>query len=544
MSVPSPTPQASNPVTMAELDQACATLGVEMADAEKEDYRALLGGFHDAAEALMALPDVVPAVDLARFPREHVHPPDPEANAHGAWAWRCSIKDQSTERKKPGLLAGRTVVLKDSIAVKDVPMELGTEFVKGIVPNTDATVVTRLLEAGAHVIGKAVCENLCLSATSHSAASGPVHNPFARGYCSGGSSSGCGVLVALGEADLAVGADQGGSVRIPACNCGIVGLKPTFGLVPYTGCASNEPTNDHLGPMTRTVMDNALMLQAMAGTDDIDDRSFAAPPPSRIPQYGAMLSGLKDPRDLSGVRLGIITEALTGAAVDARVRATVLRASSQLAALGATVEHVSIPQWEQGRTIWTAVSKAGGFLTKTIGAPGRRGFQLLELNEQLWPLAGQGRGERWARASAATKNVYVNGAHAARAFPLLPAKASNLSRGLRAAVDAALAGRDALLAPTLPAVAKRHCAQDARPLDQLLPLLDLTSNTCQFNLTGHPALTVPVGMLEALDEEEEEEGGGGVRLPVGLQVVGRWWAEETVYRVGYAWEQAHDWRGQ
>jgi len=133
-----------------------------------------------------------------------------EDNTHGAWAWRCSIKDAKPNN---GLLSGKTTALKDMISVKDVPMLMGTDFVSGYTPNLDATVVSRILEAGGHILGKATCENLCHSATSHSSASGIVENPHAKGYSSGGSSSGSGVLVSLGEVDMSIGADQGGSVR-------------------------------------------------------------------------------------------------------------------------------------------------------------------------------------------------------------------------------------------------------------------------------------------------------------------------------------------
>lgn len=180
-------------------------------------------------------------MDLERFPRENVEFPKPEQNPLGAWAWQCDIKDKH-RKGTSGLLEGKTIVIKDNIAVKDVPMLMGTDFIKGYVPNIDATVVTRLLEAGATIKGKSVCEHLCHSATSSSAATGHVHNPLARGYSSGGSSSGSGALVANGDVDMALGADQGGSVRVPAGWCGIYGLKPTFGLIPYTGCGSNEPS--------------------------------------------------------------------------------------------------------------------------------------------------------------------------------------------------------------------------------------------------------------------------------------------------------------
>lgn len=228
MSVFSVDPKEGGQVTTQALNDICKVLGVKLEDHEVEDYRKLLAVFDESAQELMAMPDYVPEVDLTRFPRKDVHQVPKEKNTHGAWAWRCNIKDT---QPNDGSLAGKTAVLKDMISVKDVPMLMGTEFVSGFVPNMDATVTTRILEAGGHILGKAVCENLCHSGTSHSAPTGVVDNPYCKGYSSGGSSSGSGVLVALGEVDMSVGADQGGSVRIPATNCGIVGFKPTFGFV-------------------------------------------------------------------------------------------------------------------------------------------------------------------------------------------------------------------------------------------------------------------------------------------------------------------------
>lgn len=535
MSVFSLDPASGNPVTTAVVDEICGELGVKINDDEKDVYRKLLGVFHDSAAELMAMPDYVPQVDLERFPRESIHFPDANENTHGAWAWKCSIKEK--HRKEPGLLQGKRVVLKDNISVKDVPMLMGTDFVKGYIPDTDATVVTRLLEAGAEIVGKAVCENMCHSATSHSAATGPVENPFAKGYSSGGSSSGSGVLVALGEVDMSIGADQGGSVRIPACNCGIVGLKPTFGLIPYTACGSNEPTNDHLGPMTRTVLENALLLQAVAGTDNIDDRGFAAPTPANIPKYWSILSGVEDPKKLSGLKIGIITESLGGSVLDPRVKATFLRAAESFKQLGATVSEVSVPLHKKGSSIWTGISKVGGFLAKSSGPFGRRGHQMVDLHGMMWPL----KQENWDNAYVSSKNIYLNGAYAAKAFPQLLGKATNLSRMLRDAYDAVLEEYDVLITPTLPYIATSHCAPGAGPLGQIAKQVGLTSNTCQFNQTGHPALTMPVGMLEI---QEGPLKGSGAKLPVGLQIVGKWWAEETVYKVAYAWELANpDWKG-
>lgn len=459
-----------------------------------------------------------------------MHFPDKTENSHGAWAWKCNIVDQ---KQNAGKLKGKTFALKDNIAVKSVPMLLGTNFIKGYVPDCDATVTRRILEAGGRILGKSVCENLCHSATSHSSGTGVVENPFAKGYSSGGSSSGSGVLVALGEVDGAIGADQGGSIRVPAANCGIVGLKPTFGLIPYTGSGSNEPTNDHLGPMTRTVLDNALLLEAIAGNDNIDDRSFAAPSPSKIPAYSS-IDTLPSVKPLAGKKVAIIIESLTSPATDPRVVKTFNAAARQFVELGATVEEVSIPIHSKGAAIWTGISKVGGFLAKTSGSFGRRGHQMLGLNS-LFTKMGQ---ENWDEAYASTKNIYLNGLYAVEEFPLLLAKTTNLSRQLRDAYDAALEKCDVLLTPTLPYVATSHAAPDATPMEQIAKQIGLTSNTAPFNQSGHPVLALPIGMLEVL------EGPGvadKVKLPVSMQIIGKWWDEMTVYKAALAWERDNDW---
>jgi amidase len=548
MSIFSLDTKQGNPVTTETLDGLCGQLGVQIEEHEKEDYRRLLAVFHDASEQLMGMEgeeypkqfqdsnadqmsDYIPAVDEDRFAREHIHFPEKDDNTHGAWAWRCTVVDKQS---KGGKLHGNTFVLKDNIALKGIPMLLGTNFIKDYTPDCDATVATRILEAGGMIIGKAVCENMCHSATSHSSGTGVVENPIAKGYSSGGSSSGSGVLVALGECDGAIGADQGGSIRVPAANCGIVGLKPTFGLVPYTGSGSNEPTNDHLGPMTRTVFENAVFLEAIAGSDNIDDRSFAAPHPSKVPTY-SQIANLPMERPLAGKKLAIIKESLSLPALDNRVIETFKAAVARFEALGATVEEVSIPIHCKGAAIWTGISKVGGYLTKTSGSFGRRGHQMLTLNSKLHPM-GQ---ENWDNAYVSTKNIYLNGLYAVQNFPLLLAKATNLSRQLRDAYDTALETYDILLTPTLPYVATSHASPDATPIEQITKQIGLTTNTAPFNQSGHPVLAMPIGMLEVLECPGVE---AKVKLPVSMQVIGKWWDEMSVYETAYAWERANDWR--
>ncbi|CAK7227169.1 hypothetical protein SBRCBS47491_006478 [Sporothrix bragantina] len=532
-----------NPVTLETLESVIAGLGVTIADSEKEDYRTLLAVYHEAAETLFSLPGPTVLVpDTTRSPREDVRPPTAEENPLGAWAYRCVVKDKQAQAG--GVLEGRTIALKDCISLAGVPMQLGSSVYANYTPNEDATLVTRILAAGGTITGRAVCENFCHSGTSHSAASGVVHNPYAQGYSSGGSSSGSGALVAGGAVDMAVGADQGGSVRIPSGWCGLFGLKPTFGLVPYTGCGSNEPTNDHAGPMTKTVLDNAALLQAMAGNDGIDDRSFGAPKPEDLPDYVGALKGLDKPTDLTGVKVGLIQESLDMPGFDPRVLATFHAAVEKLKALGATVEIVSVPMHKHGAAIWTGVSKAGGAANKLGITFGRRGYIMNDINERVAPLTQ----ETWDQLYPSSKNILLNGAYAMKRFPTLLGHATNLSLKLRLDYDRVLGEYNVLLAPNLPYLANSHAAipfassspeNPAKPLDLIGKQLGLTYNTAPFNQSGHPVLAVPCGMLPI---EEGPLAGSGTKLPVSLQVIGRWFDEPSVYRVAYAWEQAYNWK--
>ena len=221
--------------------------------------------------------------------------PESGENPLGAWYWRCDVKGASE-----GPLKGKTFAIKDNIAVAGIPMMDGTKVLEGYMPLADATVVTRILDAGGTILGKSVCESLCMSGGSHTSDTGPVRNPHDRTRSTGGSSSGSGALVAAGEVDMAIGGDQGGSIRTPSSWCGIYGLKPTWGLVPYTGAIPLELTLDHLGPMARSASDCALLLEVIAGPDGLDPRQR----PDLVAQpYTKALSG-----DAKGLRFAIVKE--------------------------------------------------------------------------------------------------------------------------------------------------------------------------------------------------------------------------------------------
>jgi amidase len=502
MAVPYPSPH--------QVREAAAELGLSLTDDDVESYRGLMKGLVDAYNQVDQMPDHLPPVAHPRTPGRF---PSPEENPHNAWYVRTSIKGASR-----GRLKGKRVAIKDNVMVAGVPMMNGCSILEGYVPDVDATVVTRLLDAGAEIIGKVHCESYCISGGSHTGAKGAVHNPYKRGYSAGGSSSGSGVVVATGEADMALGGDQGGSIRIPSCWCGIYGLKPTHGLVPYTGIMPIEVFVDHTGPMTGTVIDNALMLEVIAGPDGYDPRQYA-------PKMHAYTRGLD--AGVAGMKIALVKEGFgrpeSEAAVDAKVR----QGAQRLAKMGATVTEVSIPMHLLGPAIWTPIGVEGIAQTMMLGdgyGLSRTDLYVTSLIDKLhgWQLRANELSETTKYIT--TLGVYIKKHFGSRYY----GKAVNITRRLTQAYDAVLAEHDLLLMPTLPMKPTPHPPADAPRELYAQRALEMIGNTSPFDITHHPAMTLPCGLVDG--------------LPVGLMLVGRHFAEPTIYRAAYAFEQAEDWK--
>src|SRR5690606_28239957 len=322
-----------------ELRRLARDLGFPIDEATACEYVELLAGNLAAYDVLAALPDELPPV---RHPRTPGARPPPEENPLNAWYVRTRIAGAAD-----GPLAGKRVAVKDNVCVAGVPMMNGSSTLEGYVPEVDATVVARLLDAGAEIAGKAHCEAFCLSGGSHTNATGPVRNPRRPSHGAGGSSSGSAALVAAGEVELAIGGDQGGSIRIPSAFCGTVGMKPTHGLVPYTGAMPIEITIDHLGPITANVEDNARMLEVMAGPDGLDPRQGPMPAERRY------VDGLEG--GVAGLRIGVLGEGFGLPNSDPVVDDQVREAARTFAKLGAHVRDVSVPMHAVGPAIWTGI---------------------------------------------------------------------------------------------------------------------------------------------------------------------------------------------
>jgi amidase len=498
--------------TRAQLAALAQELGFHMSEAQLAEYQ---DGLAPSIEAYNAVDRMAQELPVVKYPRMPGYRPTAEENPHGAWYVKTTI-----EGARDGKLAGKTVAIKDNVCIAGVPMMNGASTLEGYVPDVDATIVTRILDEGGTILGKAVCEYFCFSGGSHTSASGPVHNPHRRGRSAGGSSSGSAALVAAGEVDLAIGGDQGGSIRIPASFCGIYGMKPTHGLVPYTGVMPIELTIDHTGPMTATVADNALMLEVLAGPDGLDPRQQGVP----ADDYTGALG-----RGARGLRIAVVPEGFghgnSEEAVDAKVR----EAADAFRSLGASVEEVSIPLHKMGQAIWLPVAAEGATMQMMLGNGYGFNWKGLYVTSLLDFHAG------WrARAdelSDSLKLTMLLGYHMIRHYRgRYYAKAQNLARQLSAAYDRVLADHDLLLMPTLPIKASEIPADDAPVGEIIARALEMIANTSPFDITGHPAMSLPCGKVEG--------------LPVGVMLIGKHYAEKTIYQAAHVYEQGGDWRAQ
>lgn len=495
-----------------DVAQLGADLHLKLTSEEVNEFHALMGGIFDAYDVIDALPNAMPQVTFPRTPGTR---PPAEQNKLGAWAIKTEVKGEAE-----GKLAGKTVVLKDNVALAGVPMMNGSTTLEGFIPETDATIVTRILQAGGTIVGKAVCEQFCLSGGSHTSDPGPVHNPHREGYSAGGSSSGSAALVAAGEVDMAIGGDQGGSIRIPSSFCGTYGMKATHGLVPYTGVMPIEATIDHTGPITASVADNALLLEVLAGADGRDPRQYAP----KTDDYAAALG-----KGVKGMKIGILAEGFDVPNMDPAVADKARAAAERFQELGAEVTEVSLPEHRIAGAAWNPITLEG-FTAQMLHGNGM-GFNwkgqydvgLLEVHS--------GWRERADDLSVTMKICMMVGQWGLSHYRgRYYAKSQNIALSIKPAYDALLDAYDILLMPTLPVTATPLPGKDATITEIVARAFEMTNTTSPFDVTGHPAMSIPCGMIEG--------------LPVGLMLVAGDYREATIYQAASAYEADCDWRTQ
>jgi aspartyl-tRNA(Asn)/glutamyl-tRNA(Gln) amidotransferase subunit A len=417
------------------------------------------------------------------------------------------ITETTIEGDDAGPLADTTVAVKDNISTEGVRTTCGSAMLEEYVPPYDATVVERLREAGATITGKTNMDEFGMGTTTETSAFGPTDNPAAPGYVPGGSSGGSAAAVAAGEADVALGSDTGGSVRCPAAFCGVVGIKPTYGLVSRYGLVAYANSLEQIGPLAPTVEEAAELLEVVAGPDERDGTTRDAREHGTDYEYAAAADG-----DVEGLDIGVPTELLDGA--DERVVEQFWAAVENLEAQGASYHEVSLPSLEHAVEAYyvIAMSEASSNLARFDGVRyGTSGGYDGNWNESFAAAREEGFGEEVKRRvllgtyalSAGYHDKYYKKAQDARAW-------------IQQDFDEALSEADILASPTMPITP----FELGESLDDPMKMYLADANTTPVNLANLPAISVPVG---------DDDG-----LPVGLQLVGPAFSEKQLIRAGSA----------
>ena len=400
--------------------------------------------------------------------------------------------------KNPGRLGGVPVALKDNLCQRGTVTSCSSKILEGWIPPYDATVVTRLMEAGAVIVGKTNMDEFAMGSSTENSASGPTRNPRDPSRVPGGSSGGSAAAVAAEMVPLALGSDTGGSIRQPASLCGVVGVKPTYGLVSRYGLVAFASSLDQIGPFASTVADAAELLEVLAGHDPMDSTSLTSP----VPEISAHLSD-----GVQGKRIGLCTDLVEGS--DPEVVAAVRRAAKVLAAAGAEVVELSIPELRYGLSAYylIAPAEASSNLARYDGVRfGNRvdGVDVTAMNTAT----------RTAGFGDEVKRRIMLGTYALSAgyYDAYYAQAQRVRTLIIDAFAKAYENVDLLLGATSPTTAFEIGSKVDDPMAMYL------SDVCTIptNLAGHPALSVPFAT-------------GSDGLPIGVQLLGPGLSEEWLF---------------
>ena len=515
--------KGANLPTLSQIRELADGFNLDLTDADVASYQTLMRGIMKSTAVLEEISEFRPEVKYSRTPG---YRPSAEENPYNAWYYRCHIEGAPT-----GILKGYEVGIKDAHCVAGVPMMNGSRVLEGYMPDVDATVVTRILDAGGTIVGKTNTEDCSFSGGGFTSARGPMRIPRKPTHPAGGSSGGSAAAVAAGDVKMATGGDQAGSIRLPASRCGIVGHKPTFGLVPYTGSVMIDMTLDHLGPMCDTVENTARLLSAIAGPDPLDPRQRGVTPQDYVRDYMPAIG-----KGAKGLKIGILKEGfkqkawadLGFPASDEIVDQKCLSAIKELKRLGAEVKEVSVPMHLVGPHIWNGIGIEGPAQFMMRGnSHGTNWFGFY--NTSLLDALGRNFDSRARDLPVPAKLVLLAGAYLNKYYHgRYYAKAQNQRHLLTAAYDEIFKDVDIIAMPTISFVTPPIPPDDA-PLEQYMKLaLDMIANTAQHCITGHPAISVPCGLADD--------------LPVGLMLVGRRWEDLTVLQTADAVEKSADWQ--
>jgi len=460
------------------------------------------------------------AVELAKAVIERTRAVEPQIKAFNsrdeadALAQAAASDARRAAGEVRGPLDGIPIGLKDVIAVRNQPLTASSRMLANFVSPYDATVTERLKNAGAVLWGRLNLDEFAMGSSTENSATQTTRNPWDLSCVPGGSSGGSAAAVAAGQAIATLGSDTGGSIRQPAAFCGVVGLKPSYGLVSRYGLIAFASSLDQIGPFTRTVEDAALLLQAIAGHDERDSTSFKE---AQILDYRAALAQTGKP---SKWRLGVPKEYF-GEGIDPEIAAAVERAVEFYRAQGCEVVEVSLPHTRYCLDVYyvLATAEASSNLARYDGIRyGHRAEGASDIVDLYFKSRAEGFGEEVKRRIILGTYVLSSGYYDAYYL-----RAQKVRRLVTQDFLNAYAQVDALITPTVPTPAFKIGAK-ADPL--ALYLCDIY--TIGANLAGLPAISLPCGFT-----------GGG--LPIGLQLIGQPFAEAELLRIAHAYETAHDW---
>ena len=410
-----------------------------------------------------------------------------------------------------GPLAGVPMQVKDVMCTRGIRTTCSSRMLESFVPTYDATAVERLYSEGAVILGKGNMDEFAMGSSTENSAFYPSHNPWDLERVPGGSSGGGAAAVAAGETVYALGSDTGGSIRQPASFCGVVGLKPTYGLVSRYGLIAYASSLDQIGPITRSVADCALVLGAIAGHDPRDSTSV----PQQTHDYAAALGG-----GIGGLRIGVPKEYFAEG-MDQGVGAALDTAISKLQDLGATLEEASLPSTSYALACYyiIAPSECSANLARYDGV--KYGYSYQD-TDGMWEAMEK---TRQYGFGAEVKRRIMLGTYALSAgyYDAYYLKAQRVRTVIRGEFEEAFRRFDALVTATAPTVAFRLGEKTQDPVQMYLSDI----YTVPANVAGLPAISVPCGMANG--------------LPVGMQLIGPPMSEETLLRIAYAYEQATEW---
>jgi aspartyl-tRNA(Asn)/glutamyl-tRNA(Gln) amidotransferase subunit A len=434
-------------------------------------------------------------------------------------AARAVDEDVAAGRAPASPLAGVPLAMKDVVVTEGVPTTVGSRMLRDWVPPYDATVTTRLLQAGVVILGKTNMDEFAMGSSTENSFYGPTHNPWDLDRVPGGSGGGSSAALAAFEAPLAIGTDTGGSIRQPGAVTGTVGVKPTYGGVSRYGLVAFSSSLDQAGPCARTVLDAALLHEVIGGHDPMDSTSIAEPVPAVVAAAREGMSG-----DLSGVRIGVVTDLAGGDGYQDGVLASFHAAVDTLRGLGAEVVDVQCPHFRYGLAAYYLI------------APSECSSNLARFDAMRYGLrVGDGDGAsaedvmsatREAGFGAEVKRRIMIGTYALSSgyYDAYYGQAQKVRTLIRRDVESAFTSVDVLVSPTTPTTAFRLGERTGNPMSMYLA--DLC--TIPASLAGIPAMSVPSGL--APDDN----------LPVGLQIMAPALREDRMYRIAAAYEVARD----